>query len=141
MSTFIKSTKFRNANLTDANFENAKLQNTDFRDANLTRTNWSSADNLERACVQGTYLQYSKVRELVVKRTGKEKNFDRLNLQGINCLNAKLQGASLIGTNLSEANLRGLIYPEPNSYKLSYFGLTSRKLHSLALIFRIGKNT
>ena len=108
-STLIKCTKFRDADLTNANFTKAKLQNTDFTGAktNLTLTNWFQAENLQRACVQGTYLQYSKVRNLLVKRTGKKENFDRLNLQGINCSWADLKGASLIGTNLSEANLGG----------------------------------
>ena len=100
-------TRFKGADLTNVDFTKAKLQNTDFRDTNLTFTNWFRAQNLQRARVEGTYLQYSKVRKLVINRSGENQNFDRLNLQGINCMETDLRGASLIETNLSKANLRG----------------------------------
>ena len=101
----IKGTSFRRANLTDANFMEAQLKNTDLREAIITHTVWHSAKMLDRARTGFSYLQYPKIRDLVVNREGQNKNFDRLDLRGVNLSNAQLQNASFIGTDLSRANL------------------------------------
>lgn len=100
-------TSFYEANLTDANFSGANLKNTDFRKANLTRTCWLNAKNLDKARVEGTYLENQEIRELVVTGDGKDKKFDNLDLRGCDLRKADLTGASFIGTKLSEATLEG----------------------------------
>jgi len=98
-------TSFRGANLTDANFTEATLKSADFRGANLTRTRWFHTQKLDHACVENTYLQFPQVQQLVITGIGQDKNFDHLNLQGINLQQLNLADASFIGTNLKDANL------------------------------------
>ena len=102
----IGSTSFYQADLENAKFENTILKNTDFRSTNLKQTCWNQAKYLHIARVENTYLQYSVVRKFLTSGLGKNKNFDRLNLKGINAKNAYLGNASFIGSDLSEANLQ-----------------------------------
>lgn len=102
----IGGTSFRNANLTDANFTQAKLKSTDLRNAILSRTCWSHVQNLDRARVDSTYLQHSQIRQLVVTLQGQGQKCDRLNLAGINLKGANLQDASFIGADLNDADLQ-----------------------------------
>jgi uncharacterized protein YjbI with pentapeptide repeats len=99
-------TSFRGANLTDADFTQATLKTVDFRKANLTRTCWFQAQKLDQARLESTYLEDPKVRELVVKKDGRDQKFDHLNLRKLNLQDADLQDASFIGTDLSEATLQ-----------------------------------
>jgi uncharacterized protein YjbI with pentapeptide repeats len=99
-------TSFRGANLTDANFTQATLKSVDFRKATLTRTCWFQAQNLDRARVEGTYLEDSIVRQLAITKEGQNQKFNHLNLRELNLKNANLQSASFISTNLSEATLQ-----------------------------------
>jgi uncharacterized protein YjbI with pentapeptide repeats len=99
-------TNFRGANLTEANFTQAILKNTDFRQATLTRTNWFHARNLEQGRTEGTYLENSKIRQLVVSKIGRAENFEHCDLRELNLQDVDLTNASLIGANLSEANLQ-----------------------------------
>ncbi|WP_371357470.1 pentapeptide repeat-containing protein, partial [Hydrocoleum sp. CS-953] len=99
-------TCFREADLTDADFSQATLKSTDFRKATLTRTCFRDTKKLDRVRPEKTYLQEAKVRELVKTGQGQDKNFDRLDLRGINLKEANLQDASFIGTDLNRANLQ-----------------------------------
>ncbi|GGA23922.1 pentapeptide repeat-containing protein [Okeania sp. KiyG1] len=99
-------TSFSDANLTDANFTEARLKSTDFRGANITRTCWRDTVKLDRIRPGETYLKDAKVRELVTTGEGQDKNFNRLDLRGINLKEANLQDASFIGTYLNRANLQ-----------------------------------
>ncbi len=98
-------TNFRDANLTDANFTKAILRNTNL-EANLTCTCFDNAEKLNLAKVGETYLSHPDVRKLVTTRAAPQKNFDYLNLKGVNLFQANLADVSFIGTNLSEANLQ-----------------------------------
>jgi len=102
----IGGTSFRNANLTDVDFTLARLKNTDLRKSILIRTNLNQAKMLDRVRPGNTYLQNSQIRQLVVIKQGQDKNFDRLDLRGINLQKANLTDASFIGADLSEANLQ-----------------------------------
>ena len=104
--TAIGGTSFREANLAEANFSRAILKHTDFRDANLMRTRWYGAKGLDFARLGNTYLASPKIRQLVVTCNGKEKNFDDLDLTGVNLQGAELQDASFIGAKLNQSNLR-----------------------------------
>ena len=99
-------TSFRGADLTDADFEEARLKSTDLRKAILTRTYWRSAQKLDLARPGNSYLSNAQVRELVKTGEGQGKNFDRINLRGINLRDANLQDTSFIGSDLSRANLQ-----------------------------------
>ena len=100
-------TRFRGANLTDANFTQAKLNYADFRTAILTRTDWFQAEKLNRSRHEGTYLEDTIVQKLVTNRIGRGKDFAGRNLQGVNLQGADLVDANFIDANLNEANLQG----------------------------------
>ena len=102
----IGGTSFRGANLTDADFTRATLKSTDFREATVIRTCWSHAQKLDRIRPGTTYLSHAKIRELVRTGQGQDKNFDRLDLRGVNLQGASLVHASFIGSDLGEANLQ-----------------------------------
>jgi uncharacterized protein YjbI with pentapeptide repeats len=103
----IGGTSFRGANLTDADFSGATLKNTDIRDAILTRTRWLGTKQLHYARVGTSYLGDTKLQQLVITTEGEGKNFDGLNLQGLNLSQANLKGASFMGANLVNTNLKG----------------------------------
>ena len=98
-------TKFRRANLTDANFTAATLKSADFRQAKLTRTNWHLAKQLEQARCDRTYLEDPQIRQLAITKDGQGKHFEHLNLHGLNLKDANLKDAFFIGADLSEATL------------------------------------
>ena len=99
-------TSFRGADLTDANFAQAKLKNTDFRDAILIRTCFHQVKMLDRVRPGTTYLQKAQVVRVLVTGQIQDNNFDRDDLRGVNFQGANLIDASFIGANLSEANLQ-----------------------------------
>ncbi|WP_414587866.1 pentapeptide repeat-containing protein [Scytonema sp. PCC 10023] len=105
-SFWMKGTNFRGANLTDANFSDAKLKGVDFSNANLTRTSWFHTKELELAHVGESYLKSPQIRQLVITGLGQGKNFDDLSLRGLNLSGVNLADASFIGTDLSQANLQ-----------------------------------
>ncbi|MGB3295308.1 MAG: pentapeptide repeat-containing protein, partial [Phormidesmis sp.] len=98
-------TRFRHANLTDADFTEATLKSVDFRAARLTRTYWFRARQLHCARLEGTCLESTAIQRLVVTQNGQDQNHDYSNLRGINLQNAQLSGISLIGADLSESSL------------------------------------
>ncbi|MFL9458396.1 pentapeptide repeat-containing protein [Tolypothrix bouteillei VB521301_2] len=101
-----KGTSFRSADLTDANFTGATLKSTDFRKAILTCTCFHKTKKLDRVRPGTSYLRIAEVRQVLVTGQGQDKNFDRIDLRGINFKNAHLVDASFIGADLSEANLQ-----------------------------------
>ncbi|NES22320.1 MAG: pentapeptide repeat-containing protein, partial [Symploca sp. SIO3E6] len=103
----IGGTSFRNADLTDADFKEARLKSTDFRKANLTRIRWHNANKLDRVRLGASYLQDSKVRELVITGNGQNQELDHLNLRGVNLQGANLVGANFTGSVLKDGTLQG----------------------------------
>lgn len=99
-------TKFKKANLTDANFTQAILKNTDLRKTTLTRTCCFQVKQLNQARLEGTYLDNKSVQQLVTTKDGRDKDYDYLDLRGVNLQGANLVNISLVGTHLSEATLR-----------------------------------
>ncbi|WP_392477079.1 pentapeptide repeat-containing protein [Nostoc sp. C110] len=99
-------TSFRKANLTGANFSQAVLKSTDFRDANLTRTCFQKTKKLDRVRPGKTYLQYYQLQKVLVSGQGQDKNFDRLDLRGVNFQKAYLSDASFIAADLSNASFQ-----------------------------------
>lgn len=98
-------TRFRFANLTDADFTQSILNNSDFRNAVLKRTCWFQARQLEQARTEGTYLADPQIAQLVITQEGHNQIFDHKDLRGLDLKNANLQDASFVGADLSEATL------------------------------------
>ncbi|MFG6097330.1 pentapeptide repeat-containing protein [Leptothoe sp. ISB3NOV94-8A] len=104
----IGGSSFRGATLTDADFSQACLKSTDFRRAVLRRTCWRDAEKLDRVRPGETYLNNSKIRELVLTGNGQGQSYDHLlNLSGINLQGANLFKADFTGSNLSYGVLQG----------------------------------
>jgi uncharacterized protein YjbI with pentapeptide repeats len=97
--------KFRQADLTNADFSSTRLKGTDFRGANLAGVSWLAADCLHIACITRGYLTNPFIRKLVVTLNGKEQNFDHLDLENVDLNGANLQDVSFVSTNLNHANL------------------------------------
>ncbi|MDJ0659966.1 MAG: pentapeptide repeat-containing protein [Crocosphaera sp.] len=98
-------TTFKKANLTDANFTEARLKSTDFRDAILIRTCFKNTEKLDRIRPGKTYLSNTNLKQWLIG-TGTNKNFDRQDLRGVHLQAANLTDASFIGADLSNANLQ-----------------------------------
>ncbi|MBD0337279.1 MAG: pentapeptide repeat-containing protein, partial [Cyanobacteria bacterium Co-bin13] len=98
-------TCFRGADLSEADFSQARLSHSDFRSANLSRTRWASATGLAQARVERTYLADLQIRRLVTTQNGQGQTFDGKDLRQVNLQGARLADASFIGADLSEANL------------------------------------
>jgi uncharacterized protein YjbI with pentapeptide repeats len=98
--------KFRRADLTDANFTSATLKGSDFRGATLVGVFWFAANYLHITCIECGYLTNPKIQKLVVTLNGKDQNFDSFNLENVNLKGANLQDVSLVGTSLNHANLQ-----------------------------------
>ncbi len=101
----IGGTNFQNTNLTNTIFNRATLKNTDFRNAILTGTCFRNAKKLDLARPGKTYLKNLKLQKWLTG-TGKDNNFDREDLRGVNLQGKILTDASFIGADLSEANLQ-----------------------------------
>lgn len=99
-------TSFRGADLTNANFTEAKLANTDLRNAVLKRTCWFMVKHLEYSLTMGTYLDEATTLNLVLTKDGRNKIFDQLDLRQLNLDNANLIDASFINSDLSESTLQ-----------------------------------
>ncbi|MGB3652514.1 MAG: pentapeptide repeat-containing protein [Rivularia sp. (in: cyanobacteria)] len=99
-------TSFRNADLTDANFTFANLKNTDLRNAILTRTCFRKVKKLDFVRPGNTYLKSFQLLQVLVTGNGRNKNFDREDLRGINLRGADLVDSSFIAADLSTANLQ-----------------------------------
>jgi uncharacterized protein YjbI with pentapeptide repeats len=102
----IGGTRFYNADLTDAKFNQAILKNTDFRKANLTHTCFCKTKKLDFARPGTTYLQNANLRQVLTTGQGQRANFDRLDLRGVNFQKAYLSDASFIAADLSNASFQ-----------------------------------
>jgi uncharacterized protein YjbI with pentapeptide repeats len=114
----LRGVNLDNANLVGASFKGADLTNATLKGADLTDAQLDQAQ-LYGANLTGATLVNAKLGQtqlygadltgaiLVTGLNDEGKNFDRLDLRGINLDNANLVGASFIGTNLSNATLKG----------------------------------
>ncbi|MEM9924693.1 MAG: pentapeptide repeat-containing protein [Cyanobacteria bacterium P01_D01_bin.50] len=103
----IGGTNFQKANLTDADFARATVKCTDFRGARLIRTFWYRAKQIDFIRAGNSYLENLQVRQLVSTGEGSDRNFERLDLRGINLQGANLVKANFIDADFYQANLQG----------------------------------
>lgn len=125
ISTILSSlggTSFRHVDLTDSDFSNSILKSVDLRDAILKRTCWFQAKQLDYARLEGTYLKDKSIRHLVVTKDGRDKDYNYLNLRGINLQKARLSNIGLIGADLSESNLREADFSKAKLAKTQLYG-------------------
>ncbi|MEO0948405.1 MAG: pentapeptide repeat-containing protein [Cyanobacteria bacterium J06641_5] len=99
-------TRFFQANLTNADFSGAHLKNANFHKAVLYNANFRNARKLHLARPGNSYLRSIPILNLLVTGTLRAyKNFNRLNLQGIDLSDLDLSDASFIAANLTDADL------------------------------------
>lgn len=98
-------TSFYELDLSECSFDNADLKYTDFRKADLSQASFRNATGLDLARLQGTILENTKIRQLLVTGNGRGQDFTQLNLSGANLTGVDLEEAILIRTNLLNANL------------------------------------
>jgi uncharacterized protein YjbI with pentapeptide repeats len=102
----IGGTRFRKANLTNANFTAATLKNTNFNHAIVTRTCFYHAKQLNWATIGNTILTDPVVQDLLVSGNGYGKSYVNANLRGANLNGADLSNANLTNVDLSQATLK-----------------------------------
>ena len=90
-----RGTNFLGADLTNATFYQARFKNVDLRDAVLTHTYWQNTQTLGWIRPGNTYLKDAQVRKLVMTGDGKNQNFDRQDLRGINLQGANFRACQL----------------------------------------------
>jgi uncharacterized protein YjbI with pentapeptide repeats len=98
-------TCFNRSNLSNANLESALLADTNLSGANLTHTNFHRARHIDLARVDRTILRNYLVRNLLVTRTGNNRNYKNCDLHGAYLVNADLRNANFTGADLHNANL------------------------------------
>lgn len=102
----IQGTSFRKANLTNADFSQATLKNADLRAAKLNYISWFEASGLTCARVGDSYLNDSRMQQLLITLQGQGEEFNGLSFEDLNLKKANLQDASFIGANFNNANLQ-----------------------------------
>ncbi|ESA37134.1 pentapeptide repeat protein [Leptolyngbya sp. Heron Island J] len=107
-------TLFISADLTDANFVSAQVRGANFKGAQLRRTNWRGSRSLNFVLHENCYLQNPEIRKIIRGERVKERDFSKLNLEGVNLENASLKNALFVETNLNYAKLKGCNLNEAN---------------------------
>ncbi len=118
----IGGTSFRGANLTNANFTQARLKSTDLRRATTTQTCWSKVELLDRARTGDTILIDPIVRDLLVTGQGRNKRYGGRNLKGANLAGADLADANLTEADISGATLESACLERANLTKIQALG-------------------
>ena len=112
--TIVHTSKFNNADLTDADFSFARITNADFNNAILTRTNLYNVKGIKQIRIDQNYIHILKplILNLILYR--KAKNLDlegvdlsELNLSNTNFSHSNLAKVQLIGSNLKNCTLTG----------------------------------
>ena len=112
--TIVHTSKFNNADLTDADFSFARITNADFNNAILTRTNLYNVKGIKQIRIDQNYIHILKplILNLVLYR--KAENLDlegvdlsELNLSNTNFSHSNLSKVQLIGSNLANCTLTG----------------------------------
>lgn len=108
-------TTFLGANLTRANFFQAKLFGSDFRRTQLSYVRWEKAKQLESARLFATYLEVPHVKQIFMTRKATPQSFYRtgafgcltqLDLTEVDLCNVNLEKVDLRETNLTRTSLR-----------------------------------
>jgi uncharacterized protein YjbI with pentapeptide repeats len=101
----IGGTNFHRADLTGADFSQAKLKSSILTDINLKHTCWYQAHYLSYARFGRTILSNPAVLQLLVSGNGEGQSYVRCNFRGAYLTGAHLTGADFTEADLSEATL------------------------------------
>ncbi|MBC1189884.1 pentapeptide repeat-containing protein, partial [Microcystis aeruginosa BLCCF108] len=112
---------FVNANLDNCNFERANFTRVDFTDSSLIYTNWKGIKIGGFSEYYG-YLKNDNIRQLVVTRNGRDKNYRGLDLTQLDLQGVDLSGADLRNADLSGSNLRNAKLNRANLQNAKVFG-------------------
>jgi uncharacterized protein YjbI with pentapeptide repeats len=119
----IGGTRFKGANLTDANLSYATVKNTHFESAQLIRTNFHLSKQLHLSRVYKTILANRTALNLLVShRPQPGKSYIGLNLKGANLSGAALADINFTEADLSDATLQSADMQRANLTKLQALG-------------------
>lgn len=111
----LKGTRFTDANLTDAKFNQTDIAFANFLKSTIVRSKWKSVENVKYASFRKTIFDDSIVRNLVIsKEIEKDRDYSNLNLQETNLANIDFSNTSLGNTDLTGANLSNAKFFETN---------------------------
>ncbi|TRU49607.1 MAG: pentapeptide repeat-containing protein, partial [Microcystis aeruginosa Ma_QC_Ch_20071001_S25] len=113
---------FANANLDNCNFERANFTRVDFTDSSLIYTNWKGVKFGGFLNTFYGYLKNDNIRQLVVTRNGRDKNYKGLELTQLDLQGVDLSGADLRNADLSGSNLRNAKLNRTNLQNAKVFG-------------------
>ncbi|NCS20444.1 MAG: hypothetical protein GPJ15_10805 [Microcystis aeruginosa G11-06] len=113
---------FANANLDNCNFERANFTRVDFTNSSLVYANWKSVKFPSFLSEYYGYLKNDNVRQLVVTRNGRDKNYRGLELAQLDLQGVDLSGADLRNADLSGSNLRNAKLNRTNLQNAKVFG-------------------
>ncbi|NCT64133.1 MAG: hypothetical protein GPJ03_14330 [Microcystis aeruginosa G13-01] len=113
---------FANANLDNCNFERANFTIVDFTDSSLIYTNWKGVKFGGFFSEYYGYLKNDNIRQLVVTRNGRDKNYRGLELAQLDLQGVDLSGADLRNADLSGSNLRNAKLNRTNLQNAKVFG-------------------
>ena len=104
-------TTFAGADLTQANFSEASLKSTTFnrsrqQETVLTHCCWDNAKQLEKARLEQSILDDSRVRQLLTQRTGHNKSYQNADLHQAHLNGICLEKAQIHRANLNRATCR-----------------------------------
>ncbi|MEM7065225.1 MAG: pentapeptide repeat-containing protein [Cyanobacteria bacterium P01_B01_bin.77] len=101
-------TSFYNLDLSAVNFQGAVLANTDLRGKTLRHTCFREASGIERAHVDGRYLDLDSpnVQQLLTQGYSHDPNFQGVRLQGAYLRDADMRGFNLTSSSLIDADLQ-----------------------------------
>ncbi len=127
-------TSFKGANLTAANFAQAKLKSATFANSRncqttLTRTNWKDSKKLDQARPGNSLFSNFKVLQLLTTGQGINQDFSQFNLRGANLDSAQLNGANLKNADLTQASLRQADLQNANLTELQAVGTNFTKAY------------
>jgi uncharacterized protein YjbI with pentapeptide repeats len=114
---------FANANLDNCNFERANFTRVDFTNSSLVYANWKGVKfGIFLVSEYYGYLKNDNIRQLVITRNGRDKNYKGLELTQLDLQGVDLSGADLRNADLSGSNLRNAKLNRTNLQNAKVFG-------------------
>ncbi|BCG63206.1 MAG: hypothetical protein methR_P0902 [Methyloprofundus sp.] len=115
-------TNFALATLHKVDFSGADIKHTHFMGADILRCRFQQVKNHHLALTIGTPLALHKVRTLVVIGISVDKDFSKLNLQGLDFSDFDLSSVDFSNANLNQANFSGCQLQAANLSEVNALG-------------------